>query len=232
MDIKVVEKIKKLLALSESCNENEAKVAMLKAQELLAKHKLSIKEVKDYTIINTSIKEKVSNVSFRQGKWKAKLGSLIAENFGCYQYFKRGTSRTIAFFGKEEDILVCNIVLEYAVDCVVGAVKRLRYQYSKDGYSTKGLENDYALGFIEGLGEMFEEQKKKNQEWGLVLVKDVEVVKAYENIKFSGSINTSTQFQGYHEVYYQGKEDGEKFSITDKIAEGETEEQLALVTNS
>lgn len=232
MDIKLVEKIKKLLALSESSNENEAKVAMLKAQELLAKHKLSMKEIKDYTIINISIKEKVSNVSFRQGKWKAQLGSLIAENFGCYQYFKRGTSRTIAFFGREEDILVCNIVLEYAVDCVASSVKRLRYQYSKDGYSTKGLENDYALGFIEGLGKMFEEQKKKNQEWGLVLVKDVEVVKAYENIKFSGSINTSTQFQGYHEVYYQGKEDGEKFSITDKIAEGETEEQLVLVTNS
>ena len=42
MDEKLIEKIKKLLALSESSNENEAKIAMLKAQELLAKHKLSI----------------------------------------------------------------------------------------------------------------------------------------------------------------------------------------------
>ncbi len=228
MNVKLVEKIKKLLALSESSNENEAKVAMLKVQELLVKHKLSIKEVKEYKIINTSIKEKVSKVSFRQGKWKAQLGSVIAENFGCYQYFKRGTSRTIAFFGNEEDIIVCNIVLEYAVECITNTVKRLRYQYFKDGYSTKGLENDYALGFINGLEEMFEEQKKKNQEWGLVLAKDVEVVKAYNNINFKGSINTDTSFQGHSEAYYQGKEDGEKFRNTDKIAEGETEEQLTI----
>lgn len=228
MNITVVEKIKKLLALSESSNENEAKLSMLKAQELLVKHKLSIKEVKEYNITNISIKEKVSNISFRQGKWKAQLGSIIAEKFGCYQYFKRGTSRTIAFFGKEEDVIVCNIVLEYAVSCISSTVRRLRYQYSKDGYSTKGLENDYALGFIVGLKKAFDKQKAENQEWGLVLVKDVEVVKAYENINFKGSINTNTSFQGYGEAYKQGKEDGEKFSISDKIAEGDTEEQLAL----
>lgn len=228
LDTKLVEKIKKLLALSESSNENEAKTAMLKAQELLARHKLSLKEVKEYRITNTLIKEKVSNISFRQGKWKAKLGNIVAENFGCYQYFKRGTSRTIAFFGREEDIVVCNIVLEYAVDCIISSVKRLRYQYFKDGYSTKGLENDYALGFISGLEKMFEEQKKKNQEWGLVIVKDAEVVEAYNNIKFKGGINTSTTFQGHSEAYYQGKEDGEKFSVSDKITEGETEQQLTL----
>lgn len=228
MDTKLIGKIQKLLALSEGSNKNEAKLAMLKAQELLVKHKLSIKEVEEYKIFSSVIKEKVSSISFRQGKWKAELGDLIAENFGCYQYFKRGTSRTIAFFGKEEDILVCNIVLEYAVDCIVSAVRRLKYQYSKDGYSTKGLENDYALGFINGLNRAFEEQKKKNQEWGLVLVKDAEVVEAYNNIKFTGNISTETTYQGHREAYYQGQEDGEKFSISDKITEGDSKEQLAL----
>lgn len=234
MDIKVVKKIKKLLALSESSNENEAKVSLLKAQELLAKHKLSLKEVKDFKIYNSAIKEKISAVSFTKAKWKAKLARLIADNFGCYYYFKLRRTHTIAFFGREEDIIVCNIVLEYAVDCINSTVKRLRYQYSRDGYSTKGLENDYALGFIKGLNNMFEEQKKANQEWGLVLVKDAEVVEAHENIEFKGTVNTNTQFQGYTSVYYQGCEDGEKFSISDKIAEGEVENEptLSLGTTS
>lgn len=228
MDTKLIEKIKKLLALSESSNENEAKIAMLKAQELLAKYKLSMKEIKEYKINNTSIKNKISNVSFRQGKWKAELGDIIAENFGCYWYLMKGSSKTIVFFGKEEDTLVCNIVLEYAVDCILSTVKKLRYQYYKDGYSTKGLENDYALGFISGLEKMFKEQKKKNQEWGLVLVKAKEVVEAYNNINFNGGVNINTTFQGYNDAYYQGKEDGENFSISDKITEEETEEQLTL----
>ena len=182
MDEKLIEKIKKLLALSESSNENEAKIAMLKAQELLAKHKLSIKEIKDYKIADDSIREKISSISFRQGKWKAKLGGLISENFGCYQYFKTNKSQTIAFFGREEDIIVCNIVLEYAVDSILSTVKSLRYQYFREGYSS--------------------------------------------NIKFKGSINTNTSFKGYTEAYEKGKEDGEKFSISNKITEGKTEDEL------
>lgn len=205
---------------------------MLKAQELLAKHKLPLKEVQAYKIFSSVIKEKVSNISFRQGKWKAKLSHLVAENFGCYQYYKTRRTNTIAFFGKEEDILVCNIVLEYAADCIINSVKRLRYQYSKDGYSTKDLENDYALGFIDGLRNAFDEQKKKHQEWGLALVKDIEVVEAYEKIEFTNSINTSTNYQGHKEAYYKGHEDGERFSITDKIAEGDIQETLNLLVGN
>lgn len=228
MDTRIIEKIKKLLALGESSNENEAKVAMLKAQELLAKHKLSMKEVKGFKIYNSAIKEKSSNVSFTKAKWKAKLAGLIANNFGCYHYYKSRRTHTIAFFGREEDIIVCNIVLEYAIDCINSVVKRLRYQYLKDGYSTKGLENDYALGFIEGLNEKFEEQKKVNQEWGLVLVKDKEVVEAHDQIEFKGKINTGTQYQGYADAYIKGCENGKKFSISDKITEGDAEQRLQL----
>lgn len=228
MDIKIIEKIKKLLALSESSNENEAQLSLLKAQELLVKHKLSLKEVREFKVYNSEIKEKRSNVSFTKAKWKAKLGRLIAENFGCYMYYKTHRTQTITFFGREEDIIICTIVLEYAIDSINSKVRRLRYQYSKDGYSTRGVENDYALGFISGLAEKFEEQKRKNQEWGLILVKDKEVTEAHENIKFKGSINTSTKFQGHDDAYYEGQDDGKQFSISDKIAEEQTEEQLAL----
>lgn len=37
---KIIEKIEKLIALSGSDNENEAKAAMLKAQELMAKYEI------------------------------------------------------------------------------------------------------------------------------------------------------------------------------------------------
>jgi hypothetical protein len=120
--------------------------------------------------------------------------------------------------------------LEYAIDCIESTVKRLRYQYSRNGYSTKGLENDYALGFIAGLEKKFEEQKRANQEWGLVLAKDKEVVEAHSEIEFKRIIDTNTQFQGYLEVYRKGREDGERFSISDKIAEGTADETLALTS--
>ncbi|WP_253200797.1 hypothetical protein [Clostridium sp. CF012] len=204
------------------------KVAMLKAQELLAKHKLSMQEVTSFKKYNSKIKDNVSSISFTKAKWKGKLTQLIAENFGCFNYYKTRRVNTITFFGREEDILVCNIALEYAVDCIENTIKRIQREYAKDGYSVKGVGNDYAMGFIVGLKENFEEQKKANQEWGLVLVKDKEVVEAYNQKTFKHSINTNTTFQGNTDIYYKGVEDGEKFSISNKISEGENEEVLGL----
>lgn len=45
MNEKIVLKIKKLLALSKSENQHESQNAMLKVQEMLMKHKLSLKDV-------------------------------------------------------------------------------------------------------------------------------------------------------------------------------------------
>ncbi|AAK79946.1 hypothetical protein BJV85_001889 [Clostridium acetobutylicum] len=220
MDTKIIEKIQKLLSLSESSNENEAKIAMLKVQELLLKYKLSMKEVKEHEIYNEEVKEKVSNISFTKARWKAYLAKIIADNFGCYHYYKRKRTNIIAFLGKEEDIVVCNIVLNYAIDSINSIVKRLKYKYSKQGYSTKGIENDYALGFIKGLLEKFEEQKRANTEWGLVLLKDKEVVEAHKKIKFNGRLKVSAKYNGHNDIYLRGHEAGKKFSITDKITEG------------
>lgn len=228
MDFKIVEKIQKLLALSESSNEHEAHLSMLKAQQLLVKYKLSLKEVNEFKIYDSSIKEKKSRISFTKAKWKAQLARLIADNFGCYYFLKTRNTNTITFFGREEDVVVCNILLEYAVDCIENVVKKLRYKYSKNGYSTKGLENDYAVGFITGLKKKFEEQKKENHEWGLVLIKDNEVVKGYEQKKFKGTVKINTSFQGYTEAFEKGLEDGNKFSISDKITEGGSNIILAL----
>lgn len=223
----IILKIKKLLALSESSNQYEAKVAMLKAQELLVKHKFSMEEVKEHK--NVIVKEKKTDISFTKAKWKGKLASLIAENFRCYLYYKTRYNHTIVFVGKDEDVIVCKIVLEYAIDTINSIVERLRYQYRKEGCSTKGLENDFALGFIEGLKIAFERQKEENREWGLVLAKDKEVVDYYNDLSrnFKGTVYTNTRFQGFNKAYFKGKEIGESFSISDKIA-GEEEKVFEL----
>ncbi len=195
---------------------------MLKAQELLIKHKLSMKEVKEFKVNNSSIKEKISEVTFTKAKWKAQLAKVIADNYGCYLYFKTRGNHTIVFFGREEDALICNIVLEYAIDCINSIVKKIRNVYLKNGLPIRGLENDFALGFTRGMKDKFEEQRKKNQAWGLVLVKDVEVVQAYESIEFEKSIDATTVIQRDARIYSIGYGQGKSFSISDKIAASES----------
>ena len=95
---------------------------------------------------------------------------------------------------------------------------RLRREYYREQLSAKGLESDYAMGFLDGLESSFDKQKSDNQEWGLVLVKDELVVKSYEDMTFTRTVYTDEKFKGHDEAYTQGVKDGEKFSITDKIA--------------
>ena len=57
MDENIILKIKKLLALSKSSNQNEAQNAMLKAQKLLIKYKLSLQEIESYSIEKIKIED-------------------------------------------------------------------------------------------------------------------------------------------------------------------------------
>lgn len=61
----VIIKIKKLLALSKSTNKNEAQNAMLKAQQLLIKHKISLQEVESYEEENIEIEDLKTEQKFR-----------------------------------------------------------------------------------------------------------------------------------------------------------------------
>ena len=80
-DNKIIDKIEKLIALSSSDNENEAKAAMLKAQELMAKYEIEMSQInpdkaKERPIVS------YTSPSFRDD-WVVDLGSLIAGNFRC-----------------------------------------------------------------------------------------------------------------------------------------------------
>lgn len=79
----IKDKIAKLLALAESPNEAEAKAALLKARELMAKNKLTPEEcqkqknqkvVKDFTDIQCTA---------MTNPWAASLSAVIADNYCC-----------------------------------------------------------------------------------------------------------------------------------------------------
>ena len=62
------EKIKKLLALSESSNEHEAKAALLKAKQLMVEHKIAESDLTDGESVVKKIKSGVT-YSARRDPW-------------------------------------------------------------------------------------------------------------------------------------------------------------------
>ena len=226
----IIFKIQNLLALSKSSNDNEAQNAIVLAQRLLIKYKLSIKDVEQYKVESTKVDENRTGIKVRGSNWKCNLSRVIANNFGCYLFYNAGKTREICFYGKEEDIIICKIMLEYAIKSINSngdkLIKKLKQDRRRKHFN--GIKNDYALGFIKGLDERFKEQLQSNKEWALILVKDQVVIDKYEEFsKNFGTVQTNIDFDKHLFAFKLGKEDGKKFDISNKI-ENEVEETELL----
>ena len=213
----IKEKIKKLLELSTSPNENEAKAALLKAKELMAKNNLTEEDFEDREIKLVNLNSDVKWTTDSGNIWMIRLCSLIADNYLCSASWRtpRG-SRThkLVITGLNEDAELCKVVIEYAVDFVLSAIKRQqRRNPHMDG---KTVANSYADGFILGLEMAFEEQQEDHPEWGLVVVKPQEV-QDYEKGLGTGSVRTrETEFDPLS--YARGQNDGMNFNVRKVLA--------------
>ena len=115
------EKIKKLLSLAQSDNEHEAQAALVKAQELMVKHKLSEKDLDD--VKKQSVKTICTGLKYSTAKDSFILGltNVIAENYCCVHYAQHGyraKTREMVIAGLEDDVDICMQVLQKAVDTI------------------------------------------------------------------------------------------------------------------
>jgi hypothetical protein len=211
------EKIQKLLALADSPNENEARAALLKAKELMVKHKMCEDDFKKEVELKHLLCEDVEWTTDSGKIWMVELCTLIANNYMCTASWrtKPGTrTHTLMITGFEEDAKVCSDVMGYAIGFVENAVRILqRKSPSKDG---KAVEHSYAKGFILGLELAFDAQKEEHPEWGLVVVKPKEV-EEYENTL--GSRDVKTKKQAFDPLaYMRGQKDGQDFNAQRVLA--------------
>lgn len=85
---KVIDKVRKLLALGQSPNEHEAALAVAKAQELLAQYDLTMESIGDLKADKrTSIRKAEAATIATEGKtdgWKAELFEAVARSSDCH----------------------------------------------------------------------------------------------------------------------------------------------------
>lgn len=207
----VKDKIKKLLALSQSPNENEARDALLKAKEFMAKYKLSEDDFEGQDAeLRHVIYEDIKWTTDSGNIWMAELCQVIAENYCCVAAWRtrRGTrTHTLQLTGMGEDVDLCKEVIKYAIDFIFGRIRILEKKSIND---RKAVTQSYTKGFILGLELAFEEQEEEHPEWGLVVVKSEEV-KNFEDSLSSKSVRTKkANFDPL--AYIKGQTDGTNFN--------------------
>lgn len=221
---KYKERIRKLLALSESPNENEAKSALLKAQALMAEYKISEAEVRDLKLKDEKVEIVETDIVFtgKTDPWVFRLALLIAENYACetwYRCYRGRQSSWICFMGLESDVRICESAFTYAVNYIRDKYDDFKKEYKGTGVKNiKTHYNSYAYGFIEGMRDSYNQQKA-SQCLDLVIVVPEKVKTQYNNMKFSrSSMSTSYGENEGSAAYSKGRSEGRSYGSTKGIS--------------
>ena len=200
----VVSLVKKLLSLAESkVNEHEAKVAAMKAQELIAKYNIVISdEDEEANEIETVDVEVVPGK-----KWKINLSVLVANNFRC-KCFWVGRKRC-CFYGYKNDAEVAKEVFSFLFKQGNKCANNLVYKYKVTKGYTEGVYKSFIYGYLVGLEQSLGENSKAL----MLTVSDV-VAKGYDEM-MKESNPDSKSISGYKgnasvigNAYYKGVQTG------------------------
>ena len=200
---KILERIKKLMALADDrgATEAEAMAAALAAQKLIAEYDVEEWELhsKDAEPI---VKEKAEATP---RKWRWKLAAVIGPAFRCRYY----NSTVVNGYGKRRQHIV---FVGYKTDARAAALtfntlyrigNRLANRYTQGcKYNTY---NSYVLGFVNGIASELEKQTQ-----ALMIVVPPAVKDAYEEMRADfKTVNTSLTYNEQAGWAYQhGLQDG------------------------
>lgn len=153
---KIIAKIRKLLemTLENGASENEAMIAALKAQKLMAEYNLNIADIETKDEGATIAEE-----MFECGngdKWKYGLANIIATNFRCKTYFV--TKSHVVFYGYESNAKIALDVFKFLFNTGNKLADRCYYEYYKNGENTRGVKNTFLAGFCEGIKDVLGKQ--------------------------------------------------------------------------
>lgn len=151
-----IAKIRKLLALSQSPNESEAKAALTKARTMMARHKITEAELGE--LKDQKVTELRTGIRFTAGEdlWINELAQVIAANTACESYaLQNGSGFEAVFAGMPDDVRAAEAMMDYAVRYV------RFYSYlaadSPGAADRRDAVYSYGCGFAAGLSRSLSE---------------------------------------------------------------------------
>ena len=157
----VKRRVKKLLALSKSPNENEAALALKKANELMAEHKLDIGQFSEYT--RQTVKD-----TKRLIKWRSILANAMERLYATYHYVIRDTGQ-LFFVGEDLDAFMAAEMYKYLVKAVLRMTKN---------NVRKNAKQKFRESYREGLANrLYDRMEELGQQCSWRNPKELEVAK-------------------------------------------------------
>lgn len=145
----VIDKVKKLLALSKSSNANEAAAAAATANRLIDQYRLEESEIE----LSNSVQEDIfvdTESLYETGRltqWKSTLASILAHHYGCAIYNHKGYRKNaFKLVGRKSDITVVRYMFAWL--CL--EIDRLSNEASKGRDFTRSTGKVFSNSFCSG----------------------------------------------------------------------------------
>ena len=164
----VVRKIIACLNLGESPNLHEAQAAIVTARRLMAKHKITERELAGVRLYKDEVVTLDTSLVTTNGRkaWIQWLAGTIADAFGCeiYMVHARRGSRNygVTLVGEKHDVDVANKVLHSAYTACNANLLSL-------GKLSRDEELSYGSGFNKGVASAIKEQDEEDSSLALVM---------------------------------------------------------------
>jgi Protein of unknown function (DUF2786) len=214
---KIIDKIRKLLKLSESPNVHEAQRAIMKAQQLALKNGIEISEVKQeqadavsdpYTVLRSTVPI-----------YERKISKLLADNFRVIVFreeklcpYALKYKERMHVVGMPKDVAVFKQIFVYTVRSyrllLNEFIKKYKKQYPRRKFK-QNRKNDYMIGFLYGLNYRF---GQNIQEHGLVVITPLAVKDKIQQMNCTTSTERTLSYKQDHIAMSQGLHDAKSLT--------------------
>lgn len=171
---KIIDRIKKLLSLANSANENEAALAAALAAELMLKHEIAeARLVEDGGELLEDVNAETIDHTASCVAWKGLIANGLAESLGCKMYYGRARVdgkrvRSYVIVGQESKRSAIKYMYQYLVaelDRLSGPAYRMEVLECKHSDvpppSARSWKNAFRLGAATTIHGRLTEQRKK-----------------------------------------------------------------------
>ena len=209
MSDKIVDKIRKLLALSKSSNPNEAAIALQKATQLMEEYQIkNIDLIPEQDVTHSDLEE----VTGQHYVWAKSLAYACAKLFDCTT-INYPDMRAFRFIGEEQNILCANQLFWHLFRAWKGMCNT---DYKNDKPADRKLyRKSHGLGFANVIWSRVQELTEKRHEnivkstgTDLVVVSDAKLnqyMEANFKLRKASSRSLTTSSSGYSQGMAAGK---------------------------
>lgn len=157
---KIINQIKKLLALAESANENEASVAAAKAQEMMMRYNLTLSSIGESSEEDISISETTLDEWGRHISWRSILITGVSRSNYCDAILVTAKGmQAVKLIGRSTNASIATSMYEY----LAKTIDRLALQ--ADG--NRGYKNSFRLGCASRIAQRLLDQMEAQRKDGV-----------------------------------------------------------------